>query len=92
MKTSSTTLHCPALRARVKARVIFIELADGRQVSFPAAHFRRLHDASDEQLASVTLRSAGAALRWEVIDEDITVSGIIEGRFQLALPRHYSAD
>ena len=26
------------------------------------------------------------ALRWEEIDEDITVRGVVEGRFQLALP------
>jgi hypothetical protein len=45
-----------------------------------------LHDASNEQIAAVTLRRAGAALRWEDIDEDITVRGIIEGRFRLALP------
>ena len=28
----------------------------------------------------------GAALRWDEIDEDITVRGIVEGRFQLPLP------
>jgi hypothetical protein len=32
------------------------------------------------------LRASGAALRWESIDEDITVRGIVEGRFQLPLP------
>ena len=64
----------------------FVELTDGRQIGFPADRFRRLHEASDEQLAAVTLRVFGAALRWEEIDEDITVRGIVESRFQLALP------
>jgi len=32
------------------------------------------------------LQLSGAALRWEEIDEDITVRGIVEGRFQLPLP------
>jgi hypothetical protein len=36
---------------------------------------------SDKQLAAVTLRVSGAALRWEDIDEDITVRCIVEGRF-----------
>ena len=63
--------------------MIFVELADGRQVSFSADHFRRLQTASDEQLAAVTLRGSGTSLRWEDIEEDITVSGIVEGRFQL---------
>lgn len=66
--------------------MVFIELTDGRHIGFPADRFRRLHDANDEQLAAVTLRVSGAALRWEEIDEDITVRGIVEGRFQLPLP------
>jgi hypothetical protein len=28
----------------------------------------------------------GATLRWEDLDEDLTVRGILEGRFQLPLP------
>lgn len=75
-----------AVRTWVANRMVFIELTDGRQIGFPADRFRRLHDASDEQIAAVTLRRTGAALRWEDIDEDITVRGIIEGRFQLAFP------
>jgi hypothetical protein len=31
----------------------------------------------------VTLRLNGYALRWEDLDEDITVSGIVAGRFEL---------
>ena len=32
-----------------------------------------------------------SALRWEELDEDITVRGIIEGRFQLPLPMAMAA-
>ena len=74
-----------AVRAWTVGRMVFVELTDGRQVGFPADRFRRLHEASDEQLAAVTLRVFGAALRWDEIDEDITVRGIVEGRFQLSL-------
>ncbi len=86
MNTSPTELDCRAVRAWVAGRMVFVELTDGRQIGFPADRFRQLHDASDEQLAAVTLRVSGAALRWEEIDEDITVRGIVEGRFQLPLP------
>ena len=41
--------------------------------------------ATDEQLQNVKLRLNGYALRWEELDEDITVRGILEGRFQRAL-------
>lgn len=78
-----------AERAWTVGRMVFVELTDGRQVGFPADRFRRLREASDEQLAAVTVRVFGAALRWEDIDEDITVRGIVEGRFQLPLPANY---
>lgn len=75
-----------ALRAWIEQNMVFIELTDGRCIGFPATRFRLLAKASNEQLKQVTLRLDGAALRWEEIDEDITVRGIVEGRFQLPLP------
>lgn len=72
-----------AIRAWTDKRTIFIELTDGRIVGFPAARFKLLAAATDEQLAEVTLRLNGYALRWESLDEDITVPGIVAGNFQL---------
>ncbi len=72
-----------ALRAWVEERTIFIELHDGRIFGFPAARFRRLRDASDEDLKKVSIELGGAALRWEEVDEDITVRGVVAGRFEL---------
>ena len=56
---------------------------DGRIIGFPADRFRILKNATDEQLKEVKLRLNGYALRWESLDEDITVPGIVAGRFQL---------
>ena len=86
MTTSALETDPRALRTWVENRIVFIELTDGRQVGFPASRFRLLAAASDQELAKVTLRLDGAALRWEEIDEDLTVRGIVEGRFQLPLP------
>ena len=72
-----------ALRAWAQGRTIFMELHDGRIVGFPAARFRILANASDSQLAQVQLEVNGYALRWEELDEDITVPGILAGHFQL---------
>lgn len=63
--------------------MVFVELTDGRVVGFPANQFRRLKNATDEQLAAVRLELQGYALRWEDLDEDLTVPGIVAGRFQL---------
>jgi hypothetical protein len=72
-----------ALNAWAEGRRIFIELTDGRIVSFPADRFKLLKAASDEQLKKVELRLNGYALRWEELDEDITVPGIVAGNFEL---------
>jgi len=74
-----------AQKAWSKGRIIFIELTDGRTISFPADRFKILSKATEEQLKEVTIRLNGFALRWENLDEDITVKGIVAGNFQLPL-------
>ena len=66
-----------ALRAWVENRTVFLELTDGRIVGFPAARFERLKIASDSQLKTVALELQGHALRWEELDEDLTVPGVV---------------
>lgn len=72
-----------ALRAWAQGRTIYVELHDGRIIGFPADRFRILAAATDEQLARVQVQVNGYALRWEELDEDITVPGIVAGHFQL---------
>lgn len=75
-----------ALRVWVEKRTVFLELADGRIIGFPADRFRILSVASDEELCDVRLELNGHALRWEKLDEDITVPGVVAGHFQLPFP------
>ena len=72
-----------AIRVWIEERTVFIELTDQRIIGFPADRFRILHKASDEQLKDVELCLNGYALRWEALDEDLTVPGIVAGNFQL---------
>lgn len=72
-----------AIRAWAEDRMIFVELTDGRIIGFPADRFKILKNATDEQLKEVKIRLNGYALRWESLDEDITVPGIVAGNFQL---------
>jgi len=74
-----------AIRVWVESRTVFLELTDGRIIGFPADRFLILKAATDEQLKEVTLRLDGYALRWESLDEDITVPGVVAGNFQLSL-------
>ena len=75
-----------ALRAWVEGRIVFLELHDGRIFGFPAERFRRLRVASPKQLSAVSIELGGAALRWEAIDEDLTVRGVVAGHFELPPP------
>ena len=79
----SLVLEPAALRAWAEGRTIFMELHDGRLVGFPADRFARLAAATEDELKEVTVEVNGFALRWENLDEDITVPGILAGRFQL---------
>jgi len=76
-----------AVKAWTEKRMIYLELTDGRIVGFPADRFRILSQASEKQLKAVQIEVGGYALRWAELDEDLTVSGIINGQFQLPLPK-----
>ena len=75
-----------AIRVWTEKRMIFLELSDGRIIGFPADRFKILKKASEEELKEVTVELNGAALRWEELGEDLTVEGVVAGRFQLPLP------
>ncbi len=86
MKSTAATIEevePAAIEAWAEGRMIYTRLTDGRVIGFPADRFRILGRASDEQLKHVTLELNGYALRWEELDEDITVPGIVAGHFQL---------
>jgi hypothetical protein len=80
---NQVTTEPAAIRAWVDGRMVFLELSDGRIFGFPAGRFQRLKDASDELLRKVKVELEGYALRWEELDEDITVPGVVAGHFQL---------
>jgi len=80
-----------AQRAWADGRRIGIELLNGDVIFIAADRFPRLAEATDAQLAAVYLRLKGTALRWDDIDEDLTVRGVVRaansGASILAIPR-----
>ena len=79
----TTSAEPAAIRAWAEGRTIYVELHDSRIVGLPADRFRRLAAASEEELKEVAVEVNGYALRWEALDEDITVPEIVVGRFEL---------
>lgn len=72
-----------AIKAWAEGFRVFIELHDERIISFPASRFIILSIATESQLKEVKIRANGKALRWDNLDEDITIKGIIAGSFQI---------
>ena len=70
-----------ATRAWCERGMVWVELADGRQVGVPTGKFPRLQNASEQNLAKVRVEARGKALRWEELDEDLLVEGVVAGRF-----------
>jgi len=83
--SSAPVTEPAAIRAWAEDRRIHVELTDGRVLSFPANRFCRLEQATEAELSEVKVEVGGYALRWESLDEDITVPGIWAGHFELPL-------
>jgi len=74
-------LQHKAKRAWAEGGMICIEMDDGRQIRFPADRNRRLKSATPAQLNNIELICGGTGLHWPDLDEDLSVIGILEGRF-----------
>jgi len=81
MKYSIVELETQALSVWVENGMVCLRLADEREIRFPAAKNRRLAKALPEQLSKVELICNGTGLHWPDLDEDLSVQGILEGRF-----------
>ena len=57
-----------------------VTLDDGRELSVPLTWFPRLLHGTPEQLDQWELIGQGEGLHWEVLDEDISVAGLLAGR------------
>ncbi|MCP5521221.1 MAG: DUF2442 domain-containing protein [Verrucomicrobiales bacterium] len=81
VEDSALSQSTRALRGWVEGRQVWLDLEDGRSVSFPASRYPLLADAPQDLLQQVQLRLRGRALRWEELDEDIWVDDAVQGRF-----------
>ena len=58
---------------------LWLNLADGRQLSVPLVYFPRLHKATERQREKVEISGGGTGLHWDEIDEDISVPNLLVG-------------
>ncbi len=57
-----------------------VALADGRAISVPLDWFPRLESASAKERKNWQLIGGGLGIRWEAIDEDISVENLLRLR------------
>ncbi len=66
-----------AQSVRFDAEMMHVQLSDGREISVPLEWFPRLRDASEEQREDWRLIGKGVGIRWELLDEDISVEALL---------------
>lgn len=81
MKPSTVEQLARARRAWVENGWICVRLDDDREIRFPAEKSRRLRGGTPEQLARLEIICGGEGLHWPELDEDLSVQGILDGRF-----------
>jgi hypothetical protein len=77
MSTSASTSEIRATDVRIGRRHLEVTLLDGRTVRVPFTWFPRLQAATPEQRRQWRLIGRGVGIRWEEIDEDLSVANLL---------------
>ncbi|MCC6274113.1 MAG: DUF2442 domain-containing protein [Deltaproteobacteria bacterium] len=56
---------------------LIVHLRDGRTITAPLEWFPKLRDASPQDLKNWKLIGQGIGIRWESLDEDLSVKGLL---------------
>jgi hypothetical protein len=77
MSISAARTEPVATSVSITDDALHVVLADGRELSVPLEWFPRLAKATRAEREAVELHAGGRELRWEEIDEDISVPGLL---------------
>ncbi len=81
MRSTTVEQKAQANRVWVEDGWVCLSLVDEREIRFPVHKNRQLSKATPEQLSRVELICDGTGAHWEDLDEDLSVQGILDGRF-----------
>jgi Protein of unknown function (DUF2442) len=77
MTTSAAARQVRAADARVGRDYLEVVLTDGRTIRAPIGWFPRLAAASQAQRRNWRLIGRGIGIRWDAVDEDISVEQLL---------------
>jgi hypothetical protein len=69
-----------AKRVEVKEDRLVVELVDGRILMVPLVWYPRLWHATQEERRRFELLADGEIIHWPLLDEDLSVEGLLAGR------------
>jgi hypothetical protein len=61
--------------------MICMLMSDNKEIRFPVEANKKLQAATDQQKNDIEIICGGTGLHWPDLDEDLSVTGIIEGRY-----------
>jgi len=81
MRYMVAELMFTAVKAWHENDMICILLNDNREIRFPVFLNKRLRSGSIEEVCDIEIICGGTGLHWPRLDEDLSLTGILEGRF-----------
>jgi len=68
-------------KASYQSGMICLLMSDQKEIRFPVEVNKKLKNATDKQRKNIEIICGGTGLHWPDLDEDLSVTGIIEGKF-----------
>jgi hypothetical protein len=81
MKYTVAELMFIAVKAWYENQMICILLSDKKEIRFPVELNTKLRRATDAQRSHIEIICNGTGLHWPDLDEDLSLIGIVEGRY-----------
>jgi hypothetical protein len=69
-----------AERVEINGECLVVSLSDGRSITVPLSWYPRLQEASSSERGQFELIGAGVGIHWPLLDEDLSVEGLLQGR------------
>ncbi len=80
MTVSASHVQPLAVDVLCRDNALLVALADGREISVPLEWYPRLHNATPKERKNWRLIGGGLGIRWEAIDEDVSVESMLRLR------------
>lgn len=81
MKYMVAELLFTAERAWYENGMICVKLSDKKEIRFSVDVNAKLRNATDKERNNIEIICNGSGLHWPDLDEDLSITGIIEGRY-----------